>query len=348
VMFDGDLRMVYASNYMLRTAVSVLMQIAEFRIGSADDLYRRALKIDWDRYMDPSDTFSVVPVVQSHHFNHTGFAALKLKDAVADYFRNKTGSRPSVSTGDPVILVNLHISNDQATVSLDSSLQPLFKRGYRTLSAEAPLNEVLAAGMLQLSEWDGSSDLYDPMCGSGTIVIEAAMDACRIPPGKFRKSFGFMKWRNYDKALFESVKGEYARQEVQRTDLKIYGSDISPTALRTASQNIKNAGLEGRVDITCADFAEFRPKGEGAYIIINPPYGERLAKGETDALYGMIGSTLKHRCQGCTAWIITPNRESLKHIGLKPSAKHLLYNGALECLFARYELYAGSRKNYTR
>lgn len=345
VIFQGDLRMLYSANYMLRSAISVLWQVSEFTIKSADDLYNRSIRIEWDRLMDIKNTFSIVPVVQSPHFNHTGFAALKLKDSIADYFRNKTGKRPSVDNSEPDILINLHISNNRVTISLDSSLDPLFKRGYRKEASEAPLNEVLAAGMLLISGWNASSDLVDPMCGSGTIPIEAGLIACRIPPGKFRKEFGFKNWRNYDQALFESVMAEYDSFIVDNPGIEITGYDISPQAVNGAKHNLVYAGLDKVIQVDEMDFRNFRPaEGKSGYIFINPPYGERLSKGETDELYGMVGSVLKHNCHGFTAWLISPNKDSMKYIGLKPSGKHILYNGSLECIFSRYELYEGSRK----
>ena len=345
VQFQGDLRMLYCASYMLRSAISLLWQVSEFSIRSSDDLYNRSLRIEWERLMDVENTFSIVPVVQSQHFNHTGFAALRLKDAVADYFRNKTGKRPSVDNSNPDILINLHISNDRVNISLDSSVEPLFKRGYRKEAFEAPLNEVLAAGMLLLSGWNAGSDLIDPMCGSGTIPIEAAMIACRIPAGKFRREFGFQKWRNYNESLFDSVRAEYDSFIVGDPGVEITGYDISPDAVAGANQNLHNAGLDKVLKVEELDFRNFHPaEGKRGYIFINPPYGERLSGGETDTLYSMIGSTLKHNCHGFTAWLVSPNKESMKFIGLKPSAKHTLYNGSLECVFARYELYEGSRK----
>lgn len=345
VIFEGDLKMLYSANYMLRSAISVLWQVSEFSIRSADDLYNRAKSIEWDRLMDVNSTFSIVPVVQSPHFNHTGFAALKLKDSIADYFRKKTGTRPSVDNTDPDILINLHISNNRVTISLDSSKDPLFKRGYRKEVTEAPLNEVLAAGMLLLSGWNARCDLIDPMCGSGTIPIEAGMMACRIPPGKFRNEFGFQKWKNYDGPLFETVKDNHDSFIIYNPGIEITGLDISSQAVICTRSNLSYVGLDDVVKAREMDFRNFRPDdGQKGYIFINPPYGERLSKGETDAIYGMVGTVLKHNCHGFTAWLISSNKESMKYIGLKPSEKHTLYNGSLECLFARYELYQGSRK----
>jgi putative N6-adenine-specific DNA methylase len=344
VLFTGNMKLMYAVNYMSRTALSVLWQIAEFNIRSADDLYNRAQGIKWEEFIDGYGTFSIVPVIKSPLFNHTGFAGLKLKDSIADYFRKKSGFRPSVNTEDPDLMINLHISNERVTVSLDSSSVPLFKRGYRKEASAAPLNEVLAAGMILLSGWEPSKALIDPMCGSATIPIEAGLIACNVPPGMFRERFGFEKWKSFDKAAFSEVKALYDGQITEGDGVSISGYDISPEAVEMAGVNVQAAGLEKVVDLGISDFKDLKPSSDGGFIFINPPYGERISAGETDAIYSMTGSTLKHSFDGFTAWIISSNRESLKHIGLKPSARHILYNGSLECLFARYDLYKGTRK----
>jgi putative N6-adenine-specific DNA methylase len=344
VIFSGNLTLMYAVNYMSRTALSVLWEIAEFNIRSADDLYNKAQKIRWEEYIDGYGKFSIVPVVKSPLFNHTGFAGLKLKDSIADYFRRKSGFRPSVDTEDPDLMINLHISNERVTISLDSSAVPLFKRGYRKEASAAPLNEVLAAGMLMISGWEQSKCLIDPMCGSGTIPIEAAMMACNVPPGKFRERFGFEKWKNFDKGEFEKIKTRYDDSVTEGGDVRIYGYDISAEAIEMAGVNANAAGVGKVIHLEVCDFKDLKPVYNEGFIFINPPYGERISAGETDAIYSMTGTTLKHSFEGFTAWLISSNRESVKHIGLKPSAKHTLYNGALECLFAKYELYGGSRK----
>jgi putative N6-adenine-specific DNA methylase len=343
VLFSGDMKLLYKVNYLSRAALSVLMPVSEFWIKSADDLYRKCMKIGWDQYMGVDNTFSVASVVQSPLFNHTGFAGLKLKDAVADYFRNVSGRRPSVDQADPDILINLHISNEKVTVSLDSSLIPLFKRGYRQEQAAAPLNEVLAAGMLLLAGWNATSDLVDPMCGSGTIPIEAGLMATNTPAGKFRKFFGFQKWKGYDQDIFQEIVNN-GNAGIRQSPVKISGSDISELALSQAVKNVTFAGLEDSISLEIADFKTLKVTGSEGIIFINPPYGERLLPDETDALYNMIGTSLKHNFPGYSAWIISSNKESLKHIGLKPKEKHLLYNGSLECLFNKYELYQGSRR----
>lgn len=343
VVFAGDKELLYRVNYCSRTALSVLMSIAEFRIRSKDDLYRKASAIEWSEYFDPADTFSVVPVVNSNLFGHTGYPGLVVKDAIADYFRNKTGKRPSVKTTDPLILINLHISNEEVTISLDSSVIPLFKRGYRSEQGLAPLNEVLAAGILMLSGWDGRTTLMDPMCGSGTILIEAGLIAGSIPPGKFRQSFGFGKWKDFDSELFEKVRYD-ADSRVLPSGIRISGSDISLQAVNLARANIEKAGLSESISVEVIDFKEIKPDVPPEFLIMNPPYGLRIKSEEIDKLYNMIGSTLKHNFPGCKAWVITSEREFLKNIGLKPKVKHTLFNGALECVLAGYEMYEGSRK----
>jgi len=348
VKFTGNLDLMYTVNYMSRSALSVLWEIAEFSVRSADDLYNKAQKIRWEDYIDGYGKFSIVPVVKSPFFNHTGFAGLKLKDAIADYFRRKSGFRPSVDTENPDLVINLHISNERVTVSLDSSVVPLFRRGYRKEASSAPLNEVLAAGMILLSGWEPSMYLIDPMCGSGTIPVEAAMIACKVPPGKFREMFGFEKWKNFDKSRFEKVKALYDSFITSGGDARIYGSDISIETIDKAVLNVRSAGLDTVVHLGVSDFKDIKPVYDEGVIFINPPYGERISAGETDAIYSMLGTTMKHSFEGFTAWLISSNRESVKHIGLKPSAKYTLYNGALECLFAKYELYRGSKKGKVR
>ena len=343
VLFSGDMHLLYKVNYMSRTALSILMPIQEFWIKSADDLYKKCMQIRWDQYMDVDNTFSVAPVVQSPLFNHTGYAGLKLKDAVADYFRNINGRRPSVNPENPDILINLHLSNEKVTVSLDSSSIPLFKRGYRQEQAAAPLNEVLAAGMLLMSGWNATTDLIDPMCGSGTIPIEAGLMASHIPAGKFRKYFGFQKWKGYDPGIFNMIVEE-GEAGIKKSPVKIFGFDISELAVSQAAKNVASAGLKADINLDMVDFKSLKAPSDGGVILINPPYGERLLPEETDSLYNMIGTSLKHNFHGYTAWIISSNKESLKRIGLKPKEKHILYNGSLECLFLKYELYQGSKK----
>lgn len=343
VLFNGDSELLYKVNYCARTALSVLMPISDFRIRSKEDLYKGGSKIEWDRFIDIDDTFSIVPVINSPHFGHTGYPGLILKDAIADYFRKKTGRRPSVDANDPTILINLHISTDLVTISIDSSVIPLFKRGYRQEQTAAPLNEVLAAGILLLSGWNSSETIIDPMCGSGTIPIEAGLIACKIPPGKFRQFFGFQRWKDFDESLFIKIKKE-SESLIQHSPVKIYGSDISEEALQHSMANVLRAGLNETISLQTADFKDLKAIDDKGFVFLNPPYGQRLQPEETDELYGMIGRTLKHKFQGNTAWLITSNKDSLKHVGLKPKEKHTLFNGALECILLKYEMYQGTKK----
>lgn len=342
VVFEGDLYLLYKVNYFARTALSVLKEIAEFRVRSADDIYKSSLGIEWDQYLDPEKTFSVVPVVHSPIFSHTGYAGLLLKDAIADWFRQKTGKRPSVDTNDPDIVFNLHVSNNQATLSVDSSVIPLFKRGYRKEQGPAPLNEVLAAGILLISGWHGEVPLLDPMCGSGTIAVEAALIACNIPPGRFRNHFGFQRWPDYNPGLFEKLISECNEQEVN-PGVQISCSDIDEDAVLIARKNISTSGLSDLISVEQNDFQDLKRIHDNGFIIMNPPYGERL-KPDMAILYGMIGTTLKHNFPGYKAFLLSSDMEALKHVGLKYSEKITLYNGSLECALVKYELYAGSKK----
>ena len=255
----------------------------------------------------------------------------------------KRGRRPSVDTSDPVVIVNLHISNDRVTVSLDSSAIPLYKRGYRTDQGPAPLNEVLAAGIIKLSGWNCSDPLLDPMCGSGTIPIEAALMANNIPPGKFRTSFGFSRWKDFDSQMFGRIKNE-ADSGIKKSSASINASDISASAVRLTGANLEKAGLAGQVSLEVSDFMNVKPEFSNGYVFMNPPYGQRIRPEDISGIYSMIGSTLKHKFPGNKAWIITSDKEHLKNIGLKPVAKYKLYNGAIECTLAGYELFEGSLK----
>lgn len=343
VQFEGDMNMLYRINYCIRTALSILMPVAEFRIRTKEDLYKKALKINWEEYLDTERTFSIAPVINSEIFTHSGYAGLVLKDSLADYFRAKTGRRPSVSQDNPDLHINLHISNENVTVSLDSSGIPLFKRGYRKEQSVAPMNEVLAAGILSLSGWDAKASLTDPMCGSGTFPVEAAMIACNIPAGRFREFFGFQRWTNFDEELFEKVKLECNAKSVT-SPVKITGSDISVKAVEIARANVAKAGLLKVIDLQVSDFKDLKSTEPEGFLFINPPYGERIKPEAIDELYSMIGSALKHNFPDTTAWLISSNKEAIKHLGLKPAERHILFNGALECTLLKYMMYSGSKK----
>jgi len=346
VAFEGSKSLLYTANYRSRLALSVLLPIASFSISGQKDLYNGAVAVEWDQFLDPGKTFAVTAVVNSTHFSHSGYVALVVKDAVADFFRRLNLGRPSVDAKRPDILVNVHISNDRVTISLDSTVVPLYKRGYRRGLSEAPLSEVLAAGMIALSGWKAENTLVDGMCGSGTIVAEAGLMACNIAPGKFRKNFGFMSWKDYDPALFRSVRFEAEKKE-RRSPVRIYGGDLSAEACKTAVINIREAGLQDTVEITERDFFTSPPPAEEGTLIINPPYGQRIETTDMTEFYGNIGSMLKHHYEGYRAWILSGDLTSLKQVALKPFRKFNLLNGDIECRFQGYELYRGSKKKST-
>lgn len=339
VYFRGDLKLLYKANYCLRTALRVLVPIDSYKIHSANDLYQRGCNFKWEELFDVKQTFAIQSTVFSDLFNNSMFASLKLKDAIADRFRYKFGERPNVDADDPDVLINLHIGNGVCTISLDSSGESLHKRGYRVGRNEAPINEVLAAGLLRLSEWDRKSELIDPMCGSGTIAIEAAMLANGVFPGEIRRSFGFMNWKNFNAELFKQVEIE-AKENV--APVKIMASDISRRNIEMAVSNAEAAGVSQFIDFKVADFKLLEPASEKPFLLFNPPYGERIAGNDTD-FYKMIGDRLKQHYSDATVWIIsTP--ECLKSIGLRPSRKIPMLNGSLECSFRKYDLYSGSKK----
>jgi putative N6-adenine-specific DNA methylase len=343
VYFDGDMAMVYRANYRLRTALRVFRQIESFRFSDADDFYIKSIKVKWETFINLNQTFAVQSTVfHSELFKNSMFASLKVKDAIVDRFRQRTGSRPDIDTKTPDIIFHVHINNNQCTLSIDSSGESLHKRGYRQVQGDAPLSEVLAAGMILISGWDGSSDFIDPMCGSGTLPIEAALIARNIPPGKYRKEFAFMAWKDYNEELFEKIK-----EEVELRDFsgKIYASDIMKGNLIGAQTNARSARVFNLIQFQSNDFAKLEIENVKGIMIINPPYGERLNSNELENLYQMIGEKLKHQFAGNKAWIISSTPTLLHAIGLKPSKKHKLLNGALVCSFQLYDLFSGKRKD---
>ncbi|NOZ45636.1 MAG: class I SAM-dependent RNA methyltransferase [Chlorobi bacterium] len=342
VSFTGDQYLLYKANYLLRTAISILKPIANFEVRNEDDLYRYISKINWNHYMEINTTFLINAIVNSNNFKHSKYVAYKTKDAIVDQFRRKTGQRPSIDTETPDIKINVHITNNNCTVSLDSSGEPLFKRGYRLSGHKAPLNEVLAAGMIILANWDGTKNFIDPLCGSGTLLIEAAMIAANIPPGNFRTDFGFMNWKDYDELLFTKVKSE--AKPKQSISCKIIGSDISKIAFDIANKNLQNAGVRKFVELKLKDIENVIPPPEGGILITNPPFGERIKKEDLNSFYSTVGTRLKHHFAGYEAWILSSNFEALKFIGLHPTKKHILFNGALECKYQQFKIYEGSRK----
>ena len=340
VYFSGDVKMLYKANYCLRTALRILVPIDSYKIYSVDDLYQRAKNFKWEDLFDCDQTFAIQSTVFSDLFDNSMYASLKLKDAIVDRFRYKFDKRPNVDSKNPDVLINLHISAEFCTISLDSSGESLHKRGYRLGQNEAPMSEVLAAGLLRLSDWDQKSELIDPMCGSGTIAIEAAMLANGIYPGSIRKSFGFKNWRSFNPELFKWMEDEV--QPVAQTPVKISASDILRRNVDIASKNADEAGVASLIDFKVSDFKLLEPDSEKPFLLFNPPYGERMTPDDTN-FYSMIGERLKHHYTNATVWMIsTP--QCLKSIGLRPSRKIPILNGSLECSFRKYELYSGSKK----
>ena len=362
VSFMGDKALLYRANMCLRTALRVLVPIkkASLRLSPKgkrekpeDQIYDLVRSIEWNQYMRVDNTFAIDATVYSELFRNSLFVTYRVKDAIVDYWTEKTGKRPNVNTENPDIRVNLHVGNEQVTISLDSSGESLHKRGYRVATTEAPINEVLAAGMLLMAGWKGQCDFYDPMCGSGTLPIEAALIARNIAPGIFRQSFAFEHWPDFDAELWSDIYNDDSRERAFAH--KIYGSDASFFAIQQATKNVKSAGLTKDIELRQIRMEELRVesgkwKEEGCLVMINPPYGERLASNkDMEELYGKIGSTLKHQFAGATAWIISSNEAAMKCIGLKPSKKMRLLNGELDCQFNRYDLFQGKRSEaYSR
>ena len=346
VFFRGDKALLYRANFCLRTAIRILVPIVSFKAKDTDELYQQLRRLDWSQYMKVDSTFAIDATVYSDAFRNSRFVTYRAKDAIADYWVENAHKRPNVSTQTPDLLFNIHIAKEQVTLSLDSSGESLHKRGYRVATTEAPINEVLAAGMLLLAGWKGQSDFYDPMCGSGTLLIEAALIARNIAPGVFRQSFAFEQWPDFDSDLWSDIYNDDSQErEFEHT---IYGSDASFYAIQQAAKNIKSAGVQKDIELKQIRIEELKPIADtNALVMLNPPYGERLKSNkEMEDLYSSIGTTLKHQFAGATAWIISSNEAAMKCIGLKPTAKLRLLNGELDCQFNKYELFNGKRATH--
>ncbi len=343
VSFEGDLSIMYKANYLCYTAIRILKPIATFEVKNEEDLYQKLLKIEWWNYMDVNQTLAIDAVVSKSDISHSKYAALKSKDAIVDCFREKYKRRPSVDVENPSLRINIHIFKENCSVSLDSSGSSLHKRGYRSQVDKAPLNEVLAAGLIKLSGWDGTTNLLDPMCGSGTLLIEAAMQAYGIPAGYYRENFGFKSWKDYDNKLWEKICNE-ALDHQKEPECEILGIDHSFKAISISKENVKSARFHKDIFLRHTSFEELKTPFKSGTIITNPPYGERLEESDIIALYKMIGDQLKAKYAGYNAWVLSGNLEALKFVGLRPSKKITVFNGAIECRFAKFEIYAGSRK----
>ena len=344
VSFKGDKELLYRANFQLHTAIRILKPIKHFKALSADDVYEGVKDIDWSEYIGIDKTFAVDSVVFSEEFRHSKFVAYKVKDAIVDQFREKTGQRPNISISNPDIRLHIHIAEDHCTLCLDSSGDSLHRRGYRQESVEAPLNEVLAAGMILMTGWHGETDFIDPMCGSGTLLIEAALIARNMAPGLFRKEYAFEKWPDFDAELFDKIYNDDSQE--REFNHHIYGYDVDIKAVNTARLNVKAAGLSSDITVEEQDFKNFTQPKNKSIIVTNPPYGERISTNDLLGTYKMIGERLKHQFTGNEAWILSYREECFAQIGLKPSIKIPVFNGSLECEFRKYQMFDGKMREF--
>ena len=343
VSFFGDKGFMYKANLCLRTAIKIIKPVHSFKVHSEDDLYKKIYAMDWSEYLTTASTFAIDTTINSDKFTHSLYVSQKVKDAIVDKFRDTEGSRPSVDIKFPDIRFNIHIQKDHCNVSLDTSGKSLHHRGYRTATNIAPINEVLAAGLLLLSGWDGQCDFLDPMCGSGTFLTEAAMIACNIPANINRKEFAFEKWPDFDEDLFETIVSA-SLNKAREFHFKIIGFDKAPSAVRKANDNVENANLSEYITIERKNFFKTeKPTERHLHMVFNPPYGERLDIDMQD-FYASIGDTLKQEYPGTDAWFVTSNLEALKYVGLRPSRKIKVFNSHLESRLVKYVMYEGSKK----
>jgi putative N6-adenine-specific DNA methylase len=347
VSFFGDLGFLYKSNLFLRSAIRILTPIKSFKVNNEKELYSSVFNFNWEDYFSISNTFQIDSVLNTDLFSHSLFVSQRVKDGIVDRFRKLDNNRPNIDLDNPDIKINIHITKNDCTISLDASGKPLNQRGYRTLTNIAPINEVLAAGIVMLSDWDCQSDFLDPMCGSGTLLIEAAMFATNYPVNIKRTNFSFLNWKNFDNDLFEMIK-KSVLNKVKPFDYKIIGYDKAPSAVKKSNQNIINSGFDHLIKVNQFDFFKTKKFSENfLHVLFNPPYGERLQI-DFRLFYKKIGDTLKTSYSNSCAWFITSNIESLKQVGLRPSRKIKLYNGKLESRLVKYEIYSGSKKTHKK
>ncbi|MCA0931678.1 class I SAM-dependent RNA methyltransferase [Lutimonas saemankumensis] len=344
VKFKGDKGFMYKANLALRTAIRILIPIETFTLRNEDDLYNYLSKVSWEKYLNETGTLAIHSSVNSQIFSNSHYVSLRSKDAIVDYFRRKYHKRPSIDIRHPDVQFDIHIQNNTCTVSLDSSGESLHKRGYRSDTNIAPINEVLAAGLILMTGYDGSQHFIDPMCGSGTLLIEAAMIANNIPANINRQEFAFEKWQDFDEDLFSLIHDALLKR-IRNNEKKIMGFDKAPSAVRKAQNNVSNASLEEFITIDRKNFfVEDCPVEGNTIVLFNPPYGERLTV-NVPVFYREIGDTLKQHYPDTNVWLITSDFNSgLKNVGLRTSRKIKVFNGKLECRFVKYEMYAGSRK----
>lgn len=343
VIFEGDTGFMYKANLCLRTAIKIIKPIHSFSVRDENELYKKIYAMEWSEFLSVDTTFAIDTTVNSDNFTHSLYISQKVKDAIVDKFRDMDGSRPDVDVKTPDVRINIHINKELCTVSLDSSGRSLHHRGYRTATNIAPINEVLAAGLLLLSGWDGQCDFLDPMCGSGTFLTEAAMIACNIPANINRKGFAFEKWHDFDQDLYDKIV-EVSLNKAREFDHKIVGYDKAPSAVRKAHDNIENANLSEFITIERKNFFKTDKFTEKKlHMVFNPPYGERLSL-DMEEFYASIGDTLKQNYPGTEAWFITSNLEALKYVGLRTSRKIKVFNSHLESRLVKYVMYEGSKK----
>ncbi len=345
VSFDGNTQMLYQANLWCRTALSILKPLFEFSFQTQQEFYEIMREFNWDKIFSVNKTIAINALAFESVFTNTHFLSQRSKDAIADFFTEKTGKRPNVNIDDPQIKINVFINKDKCSVSLDSSGAPLFKRGYRRKNVAAPLNEVLGAGLILLTGWDKKKPFYDPMCGSGTFSIEAGMMALNMAPSIFRRNFSFMHWNDYEPILWDQLRQKARDSELKDTP-EIIAADISNQSMDAARQNMMEAGLLGRIKLEKRDFFQTKPSHENGILIINPPYGRRLESDDISEYYQKLGTTLKHNFTGFEAWILSPDKLLTHKIGLRHSSQQVVFNGQIECRFLGYELFKGSKKEF--
>ena len=339
----GDIGFLYKANLCLHTALKVIVPITKFTADNEQELYDNIKLIDWERFISNSDTIMIESVLNSELFTHSQFVSQKVKDGIVDRFRDKTGKRPDVDLIHPAFKLYVHIYKNEVSLNIDSSGDPLYKRGYRSDINEAPMKEVLAAGLVKLSGWEKHLLLVDGMCGAGTIAIEAALWANNIPPGYYRNEFGFMRWRNFDEKTYDTIY-ESSISKIKNDKVEIIANDIDFPSIKKAKTNTKNAKVDDVINCTQQSFFDMTPPRQAGVVILNPPYGERLPVAEIEKLYKEIGDKLKKDFKGFSAWIITSSPEAIKSIGLRPSRRIQVFNGSLECRYLKFDLYDGSKK----
>lgn len=338
VTFNGDKKTLYRCNYESRLAINFLMPIARFKAQKEDELYEQVKSIEWDKFMHSRNSMVIQSTVRSDHFTHSHYAALKTKDAICDYFRDKHGDRPNISKDRADIMIDLNIRDDKVIISLNSTGQPLFKRGYRKVTGPAPLNEILAAGLVKLSGWDMKSPFMDPMCGSGTIAIEAAAIAARIPVGELRRFYSVFKWPSFNQKIWDELRNE-AEANIQERIPRITASDSSLQLIKKARLNLEAFEERIKVNFQAFNINELIEAEPGTAVIFNPPYGERMNKMDGIKDYAALGDVMKEKFKGCSVWIITSDRDAIKHIGLKTTSRINLKNGPLDCTFRQFDIF---------